>query len=205
MVFLFDPLSWIHAHLLEIIATVTGLLYVIYTIRNNILLWFYGTLSSALYVWIFYKSALYAYGTLYIYYVIMGIYGWYHWKHKMKGNEEKDAPLSIHCISKKYLLLLITISLVASVPVFLLLKKYSGDGFALADALLTASGMVATWMLTQKMIEQWLFWVVIDLVSMVVMIYKGLYPSAVLFLVYTLLALKGYSEWKKEIPVREAM
>jgi len=204
MVFLFDPLYWIHAHLLEIIATITGLLYVIYTIRSNILLWFYGTLSSALYVWIFYKSALYAYGTLYIYYVIMGIYGWYHWRQKMTGNEGKDTPLSIHGISTKYLLLLITIALGASVPVFLLLKKYSGDDFALADALLTASGMVATWMLTQKMIEQWLFWVVIDLVSMVVMIYKGLYPSAVLFLVYALLAMKGYSEWKKEIPVREA-
>jgi len=122
----------------------------------------------------------------------------------MTGNEGKDTPLSIHGISTKYLLLLITIALGASVPVFLLLKKYSGDDFALADALLTASGMVATWMLTQKMIEQWLFWVVIDLVSMVVMIYKGLYPSAVLFLVYALLAMKGYSEWKKEIPVREA-
>jgi len=203
MVFLFDSLYWIHLHLLEIIAVITGLLYVIYTIRKNILLWVFGTISSALYVWLFYKSALYAYGTLYIYYVVMGIYGWYHWKHKMTDNQGRKVESSIRSISRKFLLLLIAFSLGASVPVYLLLRKYNGDNLALADALLTASGMVATWMLTQKMIAQWLFWIVIDLLSMGVMIYKGLYPSAILFLVYALLAFKGYNEWKKEIPVSE--
>ena len=59
--------------------------------------------------------------------------------------------------------------------------------------------MVATWMLTQKLIEQWLFWIVIDLLSASVMIYKELYPSAILFLVYTLLAVKGYIAWKKDM------
>lgn len=73
---------------------------------------------------------------------------------------------------------------------------------ALVDALLTSGGIVATWMLTQKLIEQWLFWVVIDLLSMGVMIYKELYPSALLFLVYTLLAIKGFEEWKKEMKLQ---
>jgi nicotinamide mononucleotide transporter len=204
MVFLFDPLYWINSHLLEIIAVITGLLYVVYTIRKNIRLWIFGTISSALYVWIFYQSALYAYGTLYIYYVVMGIYGWYQWRRKVTDNQGRKVEPPVRSISGKFLLRLIVISLGASLPVFLLLRKYNGDQLALADALLTASGMVATWMLTQKMIAQWLFWIVIDLLSMGVMIYKGLYPSAILFLVYALLALKGYNEWKKEIPVREA-
>lgn len=201
MVFLFDPLYWIHSHLLEIIATITGLLYVVYTIRNNLLLWLFGTISSALYVWIFYRASLYAYGTLYIYYVVMGIYGWYNWKRKRTDKEGNEDILVIHGITRKYLGLLVAVSLAAAVPVYLALKKFAGSELALADALLTASGMVATWMLTQKMIEQWLFWIVIDFASMGVMIYKGLYPSSFLFLAYALLAMKGYNEWKKQIPV----
>ena len=59
--------------------------------------------------------------------------------------------------------------------------------------------MVATWMLTQKMIEQWIFWIAIDVLSCSLMIYKGLYPSSLLFAAYALLALKGYIEWKKEL------
>jgi nicotinamide mononucleotide transporter len=68
---------------------------------------------------------------------------------------------------------------------------------ALMDAILTSGGMVATWMLTQKFIEQWIFWIIINVLSFAVMIYKGLYPSAFLFAVYELMAIKGYFEWKK--------
>jgi nicotinamide mononucleotide transporter len=96
----------------------------------------------------------------------------------------------------------LAVTLVLIVPFYFVLKKFTPSDMALADALLTSGGIVATWMLTQKLIEQWLFWIVIDLLSMGVMIYKELYPSAILFFVYTLLAIKGYMEWKKEMKVR---
>ena len=191
-------LSWLQLNYLELTAVITGLLYVIFTIRENILLWLFGIISSGLYVWIFFKSGIYAYSLLYIYYVIVGFYGWYNWS----GKPAKQAgKLRVHKASRGYLWSCLAITLLLIVPLYLLLKKFSSD-MALADALLTSGGIVATWMLTQKLIEQWLFWIVIDLLSMGVMIYKELYPSALLFLVYTLLAIKGYMEWKKEMKLR---
>ena len=191
-------LSWLQLNYLELTAVITGLLYVIFTIRENILLWLFGIISSGLYVWIFFKSGIYAYSLLYIYYVIVGFYGWYNWS----GKPAKQAgSLRVHKASGRYLWSCLAITLLLIVPLYLLLKKFSSD-MALADALLTSGGIVATWMLTQKLIEQWLFWIVIDLLSMGVMIYKELYPSALLFLVYTLLAIKGYVEWKKEMKLQ---
>jgi nicotinamide mononucleotide transporter len=191
-------LSWLQLNYLELFAVITGLLYVIFTIRENILLWLFGIISSGLYVWIFFKSGIFAYSLLYIYYVIIGLYGWYNWSRKPA---KQAGGLRVRKASARYLGSCLAITLILIVPLFLVLKKFSSD-MALVDALLTSGGIVATWMLTQKLIEQWLFWVVIDLLSMGVMIYKELYPSALLFLVYTLLAIKGFEEWKKEMKLQ---
>lgn len=184
---------------LEWIAVFTGLLYVIFTIRNNILLWIFGIMSSGLYIWIFYKSGIYAYALLYVYYVVIGFYGWYNWSVKHYDPEKQETGLKIHRASRLYLFACLVITAILAWPVYIILKRLTASDMALADALLASGGMVATWMLTQKLIQQWLFWIIIDLLSLAVMLYKGLYPSALLFLIYTLLAIKGYLEWKKEL------
>lgn len=189
--------SWLHLHYLEIFAVITGLLYVVFTIREKVILWLFGILSSGLYVWIFYQSSLFAYAVLYIYYVFIGIYGWYNWTRKPSGTGQQLLAIRKTPFLLRWMCILATGILV--LPLFLILKKFTTPGMALADAVLTSGGMVATWMLTQKYIEQWIFWMAIDLLSMAVMIYKELYPSAILFLVYGLLAIKGYYTWKKEI------
>jgi nicotinamide mononucleotide transporter len=194
-------IHWLQLHYIELLATVTGFIYIIYTIRENILLWLFGNISSALFVWVFYKSSIYAYSILYIYYVIIGFYGWYNWSRPVHTGGGKPARLLIHKTSVKGLMACIAVSLLFAVPVYFLLKRFSEADAAWVDALLTSSGMVATWMLTQKMIEQWIFWIVIDLLSCSLMLYKGLYPSSLLFVAYTLLAIKGYVEWKKELAV----
>lgn len=191
-------LSWLQLNYLELAAVITGLLYVIFTIRENILLWFFGIVSSALYVWIFFRSGIFAYSLLYIYYVIIGFYGWYNWSRKPS---KQAGGLRIRKAPARCLWSGLAITLILVVPLYLVLKKFSSD-MALIDALLTSGGFVATWMLTQKWIEQWLFWIAIDLLSMGVMIYKELYPSALLFLVYALLAIKGYMEWKNEMKLQ---
>jgi nicotinamide mononucleotide transporter len=194
-----DALHWFQQHYIEIIAVVTGLLYVIFTIKENILLWLFGIISSALYIHVFYYSGIYAYALLYVYYVIIGFYGWYNWgKKKSYAGDDKNA-VKIRKSSMKQLAGYIIFTFILTVPVYIALNSYTDSDMALTDALLTSGGMVATWMLTQKYIEQWMFWIVIDLVSFGAMIYKGLYPSALLFLVYGLLAVKGYFEWNKDL------
>jgi nicotinamide mononucleotide transporter len=192
-------LQWLHMHYIELVATITGFLYIVFTIREKMLLWLFGIISSALYAWIFFNSTIYAYSILYVYYVIMGIYGWYNWSGTTKVPGNTSGKLVVHRASSAGLLVYIAVSLIFAIPVYFLLKKYSETDAAWLDALLTSSGMVATWMLTQKIIEQWIFWIAIDLLSFGLMIYKGLYPSSFLFFAYTLLAVKGYVTWKKEL------
>jgi nicotinamide mononucleotide transporter len=194
-----NAIPWFKQHFIEVLAVITGLLYVVYTIRENILLWLFGIISSGLYIWVFYKAGIYAYSLLYLYYVLIGFYGWYNWSVKHEESEKKGLNLRIHKASPRMLWFYMLITGIITLPIFYLLEKIVGSDLALADAFLTSAGIVATWMLTQKVLEQWLFWIVIDLLSIFLMIYKGLYPSAVLFLVYSLLAVKGFIAWKKEV------
>ena len=194
-------MQWLGMHYIKIsewLATITGFLYIFYTIREDVRCWIYGIISSALFVWVFYKSLIYANSLLYIYYVIIGFYGWYAWSRsdKAKGKEEK---LTIHRSSVKMLTGYIGSSVIFAIPVYYILRKFSDSDAPLIDAVLTTGGMVATWMLTQKLIEQWIFWIVIDMMWCGLMIYKGMYPTLLLFIAYTILAIKGYFEWKKEL------
>lgn len=192
-----EALLWLQRHYIEVFAVISGLLYVFFTIKENNLLWLFGIISSGLYIWVFFHSGIYAYTVLYVYYVVIGFYGWYNWTKKPANDSMNEEKLQIRKASKRYLWGCLVLTVVFVMPIYFLLKKYTTSDMALADALLTSGGMVATWMLTQKMIEQWLFWIVLDLLSFSVMIYKELFPSALLFLIYTLLAVKGYLEWKK--------
>jgi nicotinamide mononucleotide transporter len=194
-------MQWLEMHYIKIfewLATITGFLYIYYTIREDIRLWIYGIISSALFVWVFFKSSIYANSLLYIYYVIIGFYGWYTWSRSEKETD-KEAKLTIHNSSIKKLIGYISVSVISAIPVYFILRKYSDSDAPLIDAVLTTGGMVATWMLTQKLIEQWIFWIIIDLVWCGLMIYKGMYPTLLLFIAYTILAFKGYFEWKKEL------
>jgi nicotinamide mononucleotide transporter len=194
-----NAMLWLQQHYVEVAAVITGLLYITYTINEKKLLWLFGIISSGLYIWIFYNSGIYAYAVLYIYYVVIGFYGWYNWSKKPKEKLNSTESLSIHKASKSYLWCCISLTVLLTIPLYYLLKNYTNSDLAFADAVLTSGGLVATWMLTQKIIEQWLFWIIIDILSFSVMLYKELYPSAILFLVYTLLAVKGYTEWRKEL------
>lgn len=194
-----NVLLWLQHHYIEVLAMITGLLYVFYAIKENNLLWLFGIVSSGLYIWVFYHSGIYAYTVLYIYYVVIGFYGWYNWSKKPADPLKHDENLRVRQAPKGYIWGCIALSGILAIPIYFVLKKYTTSDMALADAILSSGGMVATWMLTQKLIEQWLFWIIIDLLSFSVMIYKELYPSALLFLVYSLLAVKGYIEWKKEL------
>ena len=192
-------MHWLQMHYVELIATITGFLYIIYTIREHIILWFFGIISSALYVAVFYRTSLYAYSVLYMYYVIIGFYGWYNWSRPIRSEAPNPGRLVIRRATIPMLVSCIAGIFLFMVPIYLLLKKYTETDVAWLDALLSSAGMVATWMLTQKFIEQWIFWIIIDGLTCSLMIYKGLFPSSILFLAYTLLALKGFITWKKEL------
>lgn len=200
-------LEWLKLNWLELFGVVSALLYVAFSIRQIIYLWPLGILSSALYVYIFYDINLYADMSLSIYYVLVSIYGWYYWMYGAASGKSDD--LAIQSLRKKDIISLLFITFVLYCLIaWALLELPDRIGIPKAelpfwDAFTTATSIVATWMLTKKYIEQWLIWVIVDIISMAMYLYKGLYPTAILFLIYSIMALIGYIQWKKTFQNKE--
>jgi nicotinamide mononucleotide transporter len=187
--------QWLFDNYIEILATITGLIYLVYSVRGNILLWPFGLITSALYVYVFFMSKIYADMGINIYYVIISIYGWIHWSTGEKS-DKNELPVSRLKLRLSLILGLITLGIFCIIAY--ILKNFTDSDIAYWDAFVTAASITATWMLARKIMEHWLLWVVVDGISIGLYIYKGLYPTVVLFVVYTSLAVTGYHEWKKQ-------
>jgi nicotinamide mononucleotide transporter len=203
-------LQWLFENydtLIEIFGTIAGLLYLYFSIKQNIWLWPLGLLTSALYVYVFFIAKFYADMGLNAYYVVISIYGWYHWQYG--GETGRKNTLKVSRLSK-YLIfrLLILTFIIYWVFVFALQKLPALLNIPVSellywDALTTAASVVATWMLARKIIEHWIVWIAVDSLSIGLYFYKGLYPTVILFFVYTIMAIKGYLEWKKDLQTQE--
>ena len=188
-------MNWLADHYIEVFGALTGIIYVILEIRQSIWLWPLGLITSALYVWVFFTNKFYADMGLQSYYVLISIYGWYWW---LRGGKKYNTDsLPVTRISLKLVVILVFVFILLFAGIWYILLNYTDSPVPLGDAFTTALSIVATWMLARKIIEHWIVWVIADLVSMGLYIYKGLYPTVILFAVYTLMAVIGYREWEK--------
>lgn len=193
--------NWLTVHYVELLGAVLGFIYIFLSIRQNIFTWPVGLLTSALYVYVFLVSKFYADMGLQVYYVGVSIYGWYHW---LKGNPAKDDSLAVSRTPKKLWLPLLGVTAVIFVILVFVLKYYTDSPMPFGDSLTTALSIVATWMLARKYIEHWLIWVFVDFFSAVLYVFKGLWPTVILFIVYTVMAIIGYRDWKSDLVKAEA-
>lgn len=190
-------MEWLSDHYIEIFGALTGIIYVVLEIRQSIWLWPLGLLTSGIYVWVFFSTGFYADMGLQAYYVLISIYGWYWWIRGAKKFDSGTLPV-VH-IKRKPAAVLLIVFLFLFAAIWYILTNYTDSSVPVGDAFTTAVSIVATWMLARKMIEHWILWVVADIVSMGLYIYKGLYPTVILFVVYTVMAVIGYHEWRKTI------
>jgi len=180
---------------IEIFGVVTGILYVILEVKQNRMLWPLGIVTSAAYVYIFFTGKFYADMGLQVYYVLISIYGWYYWS---RGGDRADSgELPVVRINRQQLLLLFLTFALAWAGIYFVLDRYTDSTVPLGDSFTTALAIVATWMLTRKIIEQWFLWIIANVVSIGLYIYKGLYPTVILYAVYAGMAVYGYMEWKR--------
>ncbi len=190
-------MDWLSNHYLEIFGALTGILYVVLEIRQSIWLWPVGLITSVIYIWVFFASKFYADMGLQTYYVLISIYGWYWW---LKGGKKYDREsLPVTRASMKMAIILASVFLTLFAVLWYVLFSHTDSPVPMGDAFTTALSIVATWMLARKIIEHWMLWVIADLVSMGLYLYKGLYPTVGLFAVYTIMAVIGYREWRKAI------
>jgi nicotinamide mononucleotide transporter len=189
-------ISWISHRYVEILGVAFSLLYLYFSIRQNILLWPMGIISAVLYMVVFFKSKFYADMGLNGYYFIISIYGWILWSDK-KGKEKDTFRVSRLVMKQAILLIIITLSAFAGIG--MILDHFTDSPIPYWDAFTTAVSFTATWMLARKILEHWILWIIVDLVSMGLYLYRGLYPTMVLFAVYTAMAVIGFIQWKKTL------
>ncbi len=189
--------EWLLCNKTELLGAILGILYIFFSIRQNILTWATGLLTSLLYIYVFFQAKLYADMGLQGYYVFISIYGWYFW---IKGRKPENAQkVPVKRTSSDLWIKMAGASLLLYLIILFLLLKFTNSDVPYMDSLTTALSIVATWMLARKFIEHWLIWVFVDAFSVGLYIYKGLWATVVLFVVYTFMAVFGYFEWKKDL------
>ncbi len=190
-------LLWISNNYIELLGLIFGLLYILLSIKQNIWCWPVGFITSALYIYVFFVTKFYADMGLQVYYLIVSVYGWSYWMFGAKSKKQDDLKITKTNIKLAIYLFLATSILF--IIISYILVNYTDSEIPYWDAFTTAASFVATWMLARKIIEHWIIWIIVDSVSLGLYIYKGLYLTVILFAVYTVLAILGYIEWKKEL------
>ena len=173
-----------------------SLIYLYLSIKQKISLWIFGFLSSAFYIVVFFESKFYADMSLQFYYLIISVYGWKNWK---SGNQQSGHELPIAQISKRLFAHLCLAGLLIYILYYLVLEYYTDSTIPISDSLVGMLSIIGTWMLARKYIENWLVWIVADALATGLFFYKGLYPTAILFIIYTIMAMVGYWQWKKSV------
>ena len=182
----------------EIAGAVLSVIYLYLSIREKSALWIFGFISSLLYIFVFFESKLYADMSLSFYYLGVSIFGWITWQ--QKTTQLQDTKLHITRISgKKQLLQYVLGTLIAYLAYYLILQYLTDSTIPAADSVVGALSVIATWMLAKKKIENWLIWIVVDAFAAGLYFYKELYPTAILFVNYTVMAVVGYKQWKKTL------
>ncbi len=182
---------------IEIFGVLTGILYVILEVKQNRLLWPLGIITSVAYIYIFFSGKFYADMGLQIYYVLISIYGWFYWSRG--GSKVAKGELPVVRINRQQLLLLFLTFALSWAGIYFVLVRFTDSTVPLGDSFTTALAIVATWMLTRKIIEQWFLWIIANVVSIGLYIYKGLYPTVILYAVYAGMSVYGYLEWKRSM------
>ncbi len=181
--------------LIEILGTLLSLAYLYCSVTQRSALWLLGFASSALYIVVYYESKFYADMTLQVYYLVVSVYGLWHWKWG-KQVRSTQAELPVTRTPGRTWAGVTAMGVLLFVAYWMLLRR-TDAALPVGDSFTTALSIVATWMLARKYIEYWLIFIVVDAVSAIQYIYKGLYPTAVLFTVYTVMAVVGYRQWRK--------
>lgn len=179
---------------LEIIGTLIGLVYLWLEYRASIYLWIASIIMPAVYLFVYYDAGLYADFGINIYYLLAAVYGWWVWKY---GNKEKQGEeLPITRMPRGKWKMAAAMYLVFQLLIAWILIRYTDSNVPWCDAFTTSLSMVAMWMLARKYLEQWLVWIVVDVVSVALYLYKGLFFTAGLYALYAIIAVYGYWNWK---------
>ena len=182
---------------LELVAGAFTIASVVYSKKNNVLVFPTGMICTAIFVYLLLKWGLLGDMMINGYYFIMSIYGWYLWTRKKDGK----TVIPISKTTKKQHLISLGIFIITFVFVFVVYTVF--DKFnhwsAYLDTVTTALFFVAMWLMAKRKIENWIYWIIGDIITIPLYFYKGLTFSSILYFVLTIIAIYGYLAWKKNL------
>ena len=182
--------------LIELIAVSFGIASVIFAKNENILVFPTGIISTILYIIICYKFILYGDMLINIYYTFMSLYGWYVWSFKVSGENVVITTSKKDDVAKSIFIFLSTIVIISYIYVYFDRMRNMTDYL---DTFTSAIFFTAMWLMANKKIEHWIFWIIGNLISIPLYFVKGLGFSSIQFTIFLILAIIGYREWKKNL------
>ena len=180
--------------LLEFAAMVSGLLCVWFLIKQNIFTWPTGIIYVLISFVVFIEVKLYADFILHVFYLVLNIYGWYYWVRSRQG---ASKPLPVTNTKKSVMIVVLLISTVGVYASGRLLTEFTDASLPYWDSTTSILSITAMWLTAKKKIENWIIWLIVDILATGIYYYKGLYFYCILYLVYIGMAVAGYLSWRK--------
>lgn len=221
----FDKMTdFLFTHWLDIVTTILGLIYLVLEYRASIALWVVGIVMPAMDIYLYWSHGLYGDAGMAVYYTLAAIYGYAVWKFgakwkamiKRKGSDKKEAAsavssdkieaasavssssedLPITFFPRRLILRTLGFFVLAWAATYYVLVAYTNSTVPLLDAFTNALSFVGLWALARKYVEQWLFWIAVDVVCCYLYVVKGIPFKAGLYGLYVVIAVMGYCKWK---------
>lgn len=187
---------------LDITATIVGLVYIWLEYRASIYLWIAGIIMPAIDIFLYYEAGLYADFGMAIYYTLAALYGYAVWKWGKKRGAAADEQLPITRFPRRKVLPVALLFAVAWAAIYEILIHFTNSDVPITDSFANALSFVGLWALARKYLEQWMVWIVVDVVLSALYIYKGIPFKASLYALYVVIAVAGYFKWKKMMTVQ---
>jgi len=183
--------AWQAQSMLEVMAVLAAILYLVLAIKENIWCWLFAFISTGIYIYLFHSVSLISESLLNVYYLLMAVYGWYQWRFGNNHQQRKIIKWSL----KKHLSLIIPTTL--AVPILGYFTSQYGASFPYLDAFTTCFAVLATVMVAHKVLENWHYWLIINSISIYLFANKALYLTAAMFALYLVLAVIGIVRWRR--------
>lgn len=179
--------------ILEYIAVATGIIHVFLLTRGKVLAWPFGLISVGLYIYIFFLNRLYSDTFLHVVYVLLNIYGWWNWvRHRDAG-----AAVEVKRLESGQRILWPVLIVLGAFFWGYGMQQNTDASFPYGDAFTTVASLVAQYLLARRKLENWMIWIIVDVVAINIYLLKGLYPTSGLYGVYLILSISGWLQWRR--------
>jgi len=180
--------------IIEIIAVISAILYLLLAAKEDVKCWFAVIISASLYFYIMYDAGLIMEAYLQIFYIVMALYGWLKWTKSIQTNSNNRIRTWSNI---KHFITISSVIILATIT-GIILKKYSNAALPFLDAFTSWGAIITTYMVAQKILENWIYWFVIDSISIYIFISRELYLTSMLFFFYLIIICFGYVSWRKK-------